>query len=146
TRAVTPRLAMAGPSLLTGLSGVIVRVSRMQILKNHNHGLFGRDEAADVYPIVLVASDKGTQPAQLASSGIFNGIFDGDDLPIAAPGFDVSRNLNAVPSFLDIHVLLMRSKQHQRDVAGAISKALQSDRASRRPQPSRRWLRGPTRL
>ncbi len=126
TRAVTPRLAMAGPSLLTGLTGVIVRVSRMQILNNHNQGLFGRDEAADVYPIVLVASDKGTQPAQLASPGIFNGIFDGDDLPIAAPGFDVSRNLSAVPSFLDVHVVLMRSLQHQRDVAGAINQALQS--------------------
>ncbi|MGD1097719.1 MAG: hypothetical protein ABSB35_37745 [Bryobacteraceae bacterium] len=125
-RSSAPRMAMAGFSPLTGLKGVLVRVNEIEVLDNHNSGLFG-GAAADVYPIVLVASDKGGPPAQLGSPGIFNDIFDGDRLPIAAPGFTVSRSLGAVPAFLDIHVLVMRSKEHQRDVAKAINDALKSD-------------------
>ena len=115
-----------GAAPLTILKGVIVRASKIQILNNHKTGILGKKEAADIYPIVLVASDQGQQPAQLASPGVFNGIFNGDNLPIADPGFTVDRSLGAVPSFLDIHVLVMRSLQHQRDVAQAIQTALQS--------------------
>jgi hypothetical protein len=112
---------------LNNLKGVLVRVPEIQILNNHKTDLLGRKEAADIYPIVLVASDQGQQPAQLASPGIFNGVFNGDRLPIAPPGFTVDRSLASMPSFLDIHVLVMQSKQHERDVAQAIQNALQSD-------------------
>jgi hypothetical protein len=126
TRSAAPRMAVAGPSPLNGLKSVVVRVSQIRVLDNHASGFFGGDAAADVYPIVLVTSDNGAQPAQLGSPGIFNGIFDGDRLPISAPGFTVSRSLNAVPSFLDIHILVMRSKERQRDIAKAIADALTS--------------------
>ncbi|HUA33830.1 MAG TPA: hypothetical protein VMA09_09520 [Candidatus Binataceae bacterium] len=125
-----PRAAVsaqaAGPAPLDNLKGVIVRATKIQIQNNHKTDLLGRKEPADIYPIILVASDQSQQPAQLGSPGIFNGIFNGDDLPIADPGFTVERSLGAIPSFLDIHVLVMRSLQHQRDVAQAIQAALQS--------------------
>ena len=124
-----PRAAVsaqaAGAAPLNNLKGVIVRATKINILNNHKTGILGGKEA-DIYPIVLVASDQGQQPAQLGSPGVFNDIVNGDDLPIADPGFTVARSLGAVPSFLDIHVLVMRSLQHQRDVASAIQTALQS--------------------
>ncbi len=124
TRATAQRRAMTA-SALGGFRGVLVRVRDIQVLDNHSNRLFGGDAAADVYPIVMVVSDGGQGAYEIAHLPVFNGIFDGDFLPIAGH-LDVGR-FGRMPSFIDVHLLLMRSNERQRDIAKAIDDALQSD-------------------
>lgn len=109
-----------------GLTGVVVRVKEIFIIRNKS-GVLGIGNSADIYPIILVANGESQDPVKFSLPNMFNNIGDRMALPIAEPGIDVSRNFNNVPEFLDIHVLLMKSKKKQRDFATALTTTLASD-------------------
>jgi hypothetical protein len=121
---VKPRGAV---SRLAGLNGLFVRFHQIRVLDNHA-SVLGLDVGADVYPIIMVVSDATNDPVMFGEgSRVFNDINDLDTLPIGN-GLDVARTLaGKLPRFLQIHMLLMRSRQRTRDISGAIHSALSSD-------------------
>jgi len=125
------RVSKAQPdNTLDGVKGVVVRVESIEVINNKRTGsfwgAFGGDRDADIYPIVLVANGGSDIPIEFSLPHMFNGIRDGDHLPIAKPGITVQRNLDSLPLFLDIHILLMRSLSKQREFAKAMDAALES--------------------
>lgn len=115
-------------STLNGLKGLIVKVSEIYI-KDNRRGLplSNRDLPADIYPIFLVSNGGSKEPVRFELPGIFNGVKDNSNLPIAKAGLAIHRDLTTVPQYLDIHVLVMRSLKKKRDLAKALNEVLESD-------------------
>jgi hypothetical protein len=108
-------------SPLHGLSGVTVRFGNAHVIDNHTR--FDWEPPADVYPLIAVVSDAAPHPVDIRALGVFNEVDDASDLPTGA-GWDVLRSFDRTPSFLDVHVILMRSKQGIRDTAAQLAAAL----------------------
>lgn len=123
---VPVRLRAPGPAPLAGVpvgvTGVAVKVTGIQV-KDTRPGVFG-SARADVYPIFLAVLGPSSDPVAFATLSVFNDVVPGASLPISpvAPP-TIARQLGAVPRAIDVHVLLMRSRERTRDVAKAIEAA-----------------------
>ncbi len=119
-------LKSLGPSgQLAGLSGVTVRINDVYIRNNHAD-VIGIDISTDVYLVAMVVSQKGTSVEAIRPFGVFNGIYDDMQLPITH-AWAIDRQLDGVPEFLDVHVVVMRSMQGQRELATEILAAMKTD-------------------
>jgi hypothetical protein len=116
----------AGTSPLTKLKGIFVRFEQIRVLDNHS-SILGFDISADVYPIIMVVNDAATSPYEFKFIKVFNDINDLDTLPIDN-GLDTARSTpDKIPRFFDIHVVLMKSNERERDISKAIHDAVNSD-------------------
>jgi hypothetical protein len=108
-------------SPLRDLSGVTVRFGKAHVIDSHAR--FDWELTPDVYPLIAVVSDAAPRPVEIRALGVCNEVDDIGDLPTGA-GWDVPRTFAGTPSFLDIHVILMRSKQGIRDTAAQLAAVL----------------------
>jgi len=108
-------------SPLRGLEGVTVRFRRAHVIDSH--GRFDWELAADVYPLIAVVSDAAPFPVEMKALGVFAEVDDASDLPTGS-GWDVIRTFDRPPSFLEVHVVLMRSRQGIRDTVAQLAAAL----------------------
>jgi hypothetical protein len=108
-------------SALHGLEGVTVRFSRAHVIDSHAR--FDWEIAADVYPLIAVVSDGAEGPVEIRALGVFSEIDDATDLPTGSD-WDVLRAFDRTPSFLDVHVILMRSRRGIRDTVAQLAAAL----------------------
>lgn len=117
-------LAPAAPGQVTGAS---VRFNRIFVRDNHAGpgGPRGIDIGSDIYLVVLVTTDLSATPYEISHQGVWNGVRDRTALPISS--WDVYRSLDALPRYLGIRAQIMRSKQGNRDLAGEIRAALDSE-------------------
>ena len=106
--------------------GVTLHVTRIQVLDTHKGWFDG--EVADVYPMYLLLVGPSAAPVQWGPWTMYNDVRPGDTLPIAANAPPtILRSLTSLPAYIDLHVVIMRSREKSRDFGAAVKAALASD-------------------
>ena len=106
--------------------GVTLHVTRLQVLDTHKAWFQG--EVADIYPIFLLITGPSATPLQWGSFSMYNDIHPGDSVPIdphAPP--TILRSLSSMPTYMDLHVVVMRSRERARRFGEALAATLASD-------------------
>lgn len=106
------------------VSGIVVRVPEILILDTRP-GFF-EGSAADVYPLFLVVMGPGVEPVSYQGLSVFAGVEPGSKLPVQ---LTIARALTGAPTYVDVHVLLMRSRVKLRDTAKLAADIMASEEA-----------------
>jgi hypothetical protein len=117
-------------ALPIGLTGLNVRIKGITIL-DIKRGFFNPRSDADIYPLFLIAAPETTEPVVIQPVRVFNDISPGEALPlpdVAAP--TIFRTAEELPPWIDVHVVVMKSRKRSRDLAKGILDALASDEGS----------------
>ncbi|MFA5063135.1 MAG: hypothetical protein WC578_03605 [Candidatus Omnitrophota bacterium] len=102
-----------------------VRMSLKSVLIKKNHKILPN---AKIYIITIVTDDISSKPLCI-NSHPFEGIGDGDYLPLGPAGLDIYRSpKDKLPSFLDYRIMVMKSDKVKREI-GELICGIQDDTA-----------------
>jgi len=102
-----------------------VRMSLKSVLVKNNHKILPN---ARIYIITIVTDDISSNPLCI-NSHLFEGIGDGDYLPLGPVGLDIYRSpRDKLPFFLDYRIMVMKSDKVKREI-GELICGIQDDTA-----------------
>jgi hypothetical protein len=95
-----------------------IRLLLKDVLIKDNHKILPN---ANIYIITIVTDDISSKPLCI-NSYPFEGIGDGDSLPLGPAGLDIYRSpKDKLPSFLDFRIMVMKSDKVKREIGEFIS-------------------------